>query len=195
MSSLSDQVVDLNEAEARAVACELRRYSDMQGGFDIDVAMVEARAELSADPAYAYTHEAYERKLAEVEQQAQRLEDQATDAATPFYQLADDIEQSRQINLGDAVVRGPLVEVIDHAGWSLDDKYAQPPTDMRRVVQATRAADRAAERSRPNGRDATRRALAERIDKSVRDRHAHDHMVSDHSRRPNVGDDLGGRSR
>ncbi|MFC2777619.1 MAG: hypothetical protein ACFN4K_06035 [Pauljensenia sp.] len=196
MSNLSDQVVDLSEDEARAVARELRRYRDMRSDpAVVDVAMVEARAELSVDPAYAYSQTATEQKLAEVERLTQRLTGQAVDAATPFYQLADRVERDRRIDLGDATVRGPLVEVVDHTGWSLDDQYAQPPADLRRVVEATRAADRAAERPRPNTRDATRRALAERIDKGVRDKHAHDHVVPDHIRRPNAGDDLGGRIR
>lgn len=134
-----DQVLDLDEAERSALADELRKYADYREG-DLDLDTSERAAELSNDPTYAYDEQATTEALEQEQEQIGQFQQEQIAAATPYRELADQVEQTGRLDLTDDAVRRDVTEVIDRAGWRLDgDAQDAPPQPMQRVVEAVQA--------------------------------------------------------
>lgn len=136
-----DQVLDLDEAERSALADELRKYADYREGYlDPGEALSERAAELSNDPTYAYDEQATAEALEQEQEQIGQFQQVQIAAGDPYRELADQVEQTGQLDLTDDAVCRDVAEVIDNAGWRLDgDGLAPTPQPMQRVVEAVQA--------------------------------------------------------
>lgn len=132
-------VLELNNIERRALAHKLRTYADYREG-DLHFDLNERAAELRDDPAYAYSQDAIQSELRSEEEAMRRLNQKLAVAASPYRQLADQIEATGRLNLADSDIRRDVTEVIDNTGWEVgEDAYVLPPEPMRRVVEAVQA--------------------------------------------------------
>lgn len=134
-----DQVLDLDEAERSALVDELRKYADYREG-DLDLDTRERAAELSNDPTYAYDEQATTEALEQEQEQIGQFQQEQVAAASPYRELADQVEQTGRLDLTDDAVRRDVTEVIENTGWRLDgDAQDAPPQPMQRVVEAVQA--------------------------------------------------------
>jgi len=125
----------LNQAEAASVATELRRYGDYRESatwVDYDIDNAELTADLAGDPTYAAApSETWQGRYDQTEQQTTQMQHNAVDAADIYREAADDVERTGELDLN---TPGLLNDVIDNAGWSLDDPDSPPPEAWRRVM-------------------------------------------------------------
>lgn len=134
-----DQVLDLDEAERSALADELRKYADYREG-DLDLDTRERAAELSNDPTYAYDEQATTEALEQEQEQIGQFQQEQIAAASPYRELADQVEQTGRLDLTDDAVRRDVTEVVENTGWRLDgDAQDAPPQPIQRVVEAVQA--------------------------------------------------------
>lgn len=153
------QVLDLDEGERSAVADELRKYADYSEG-DLDLDTRELAGELSNDPTYAYDEQATSEALEQEQERIGQVQQEQVAAATPYRELADQVEQTGRLDLTDDAVRRDVTEVIDNAGWRLDgDAQDAPPQPMQRVVEVVQAPR---QQEQPQHDQAPQRAAPER---------------------------------
>lgn len=132
-------VLELNNVERVALATELRKYADYREG-DLSFDLGERAAELHTDPTYAYSQDAIESELRREEEVMRRINQKFAVAASPYRDLADQVEATGRLNLADSDIRRDVTEVIDNTGWEVgEDPFRLPPEPMRRVVEAVQA--------------------------------------------------------
>lgn len=138
----TNQVIELDDYERAALAHELREYADYREG-DLYLDTNERAAELSADPSYAYDEQAVAEGLEHEHSQIAQLQQEQVAAASPYRDLADQVEQTGRLDLTDEAVRSDVTEVINNASWQFGgDEQVTPPPTMRRVVEAVEASRR-----------------------------------------------------
>lgn len=129
-------VVVLDGITRAAVVRELLRYARArQGVMPCDCS--ERLAELASDPTFAYASEDVWQAEVERETRAiQRLQERLSEEASPWLALGAEVDRSGQISLADAGATRLLAEALAHTGWDLEDPHAQPPADIRPVLEA-----------------------------------------------------------
>ena len=135
--------LDLADAERTGLVRELRRYGEMRE--DIAFGMAdpgpELRFELSNDPTYYGLQSAADDVIGRAERDAtQRLESELGQAAI-WFDMADTVERTGQLDLTDPGTCSSVKEVLDNAGWYDPGPDNPIPDDMARIADRTRAAD------------------------------------------------------
>lgn len=130
--------VELDQAETLAIARELRHYSELVGGHaDPWAEEHERAAELGSDPTYAYDAEAQAVAVSAAVDAVVERGRQATAAGAPYSDLANTVERTERLELGDAATRTLVRDVIENTGWRVgQDPWQEPPAAMRKVVEA-----------------------------------------------------------
>lgn len=192
-----DQVLDLDEAERSALADELRKYADYREG-DLDLDTRERAAELSNDPTYAYDEQATTEALEQEQEQIGQFQQEQVAAASPYRELADQVEQTGRLDLTDDAVRRDVTEVIENTGWRLDgDAQDAPPQPMQRVVEAVQAESVGAHGTDELREDAPARSSADDAtperDEAVADRGGHSEQRDPAASRAEQAPQISGR--
>lgn len=130
-------MLELNESERTALVGELRRYADYrEGDLNPAVAEDELRGDLRADPTYAYDSDAMDQAVSKAAERWEQFTQERVSEAAPYRDLADQVEHTGRLDLSTTSTRRDVADVIDNTGWDLSDPGAQPPPEMRRVVEA-----------------------------------------------------------
>lgn len=134
--------MQLTEDESTTLVRELRSYVRRRGIGDPVAAHGELAAELSADPTYAYNPAAFDAALERENQRIERLSQDAAHQGDPYFVLADQIEQTGQLDLTESGTRKLVTEVVADTGWKVGgDPLDEPPADMHHVVHVVQAVD------------------------------------------------------
>lgn len=179
--------LELSDGERAALAQALTEHGDYLTSGTEDLDTRERAAELQADPTYAYNSDLFDQEIEREEAYIVRLQQDASEMAQPFHDLASQVERSGRLDLADpqqrAVVSDALTEHIDAArdGQTLDPALAQitsrlagtaqPQAAQRRDATPDRSAK--SERSAPikerpklaNRREEGKASLREKIGK------------------------------
>lgn len=95
------------------------------------------------DPTYFYASEDVWQAEAERESRAiEQLQKRESAAAVPWLTLADEVERVGELRFADTGALELVREALFDTGWDIDDAHAQPPDDLRPVMEALAAATR-----------------------------------------------------
>ncbi len=135
--------LDLTDAERTGLVGELRRYGEMREDLAFSVADPgpELSFELANDPTYFYgSLWVIDEVIERAERQAIRDRDAGLEQAAIWFDMADTVERTGQIDLADAGTCGVVQDVLDHAGWYSHDPDGLPD-DLTRIASTVWAAD------------------------------------------------------
>ena len=135
--------LDLTDAERTGLVRELRRYGEMREDLAFGMADPgpELSFELSNDPTYFYGPQwVLDEVIEKAERQAIRDRDAGLEQAAIWFDMADTVERTGQLDLADAGTCGVVQDVLDQAGWYSHDPDGLPD-DLTRIARTVWAAD------------------------------------------------------
>lgn len=141
-------VLFLDEGERAALIRAWRSYVEARSGYvDPGEHAAEVAADFAGDPTLSADSAAYDAAVAAEEVRFNASQVAAAESVANDWDLGETVARTGRVDLSDPRVLSVTSDIIDYTGWTIDDDFAQPPAEMRRVVAAVAAQRQAARNS------------------------------------------------
>lgn len=150
--------LELSDVERAALAQALTEHGDYLTSGTEGLDTRERAAELQADPTYAYNSDLFDQEIEREEAHIARIQQDASEMARPFHDLASQVEQSGRLDLADPQQRSLASQALEnHIDAARDGVTVDPALER---VTGTLAGTTA-----PQRQDPQHQATAERSTK------------------------------